>query len=310
VLEGVTVKDGEIDVGGRKRPMTEDKFAQIKDALRHIDHDGQGGRWTGAAVTWAAVQKAAAVSLLVPSTINQGETAICGATALIETMCDLRPHLFAQLVDAVWRGEVTDAQGKHWGSIHAGLLASDPPASVPTLSLTSWMIGTAVTAEDRERSFWRRMLGDDELTGQDAFGPDASLEEMRRGMTTPWEEAKMMREILGCTSIHREQSYWEANPEQIRRCLEHSSTGQLSRGEVVAIFLIDPNGWNKALHEDLAKEAKGSFKPGHFVRLESAKRLEDGDLQITVFTFGVLSVRKLSDEAFSRFVFEVIFGGW
>ena len=85
--------------------------------------------------------------------------------------------------------------------INPKLLASAPADSIEEDSVADWMVATSMIAELKDQDFFREQLGHADFLGQDAKGPDGEKTvDYERGLTTAWDVARMMRELLGCST--------------------------------------------------------------------------------------------------------------
>lgn len=285
----------------------------MKAAIDYIDDDSKAvaGKWS--ALTWTSVQGSAVATLLMPSTIHQGGTTLCGAVTVLEAMAMHRPMLYARLVLAVWNGRVETWDGKPWGDTPAlkpELLAASPPDSITANSIADWMTATAMIAELKDQSFFRDLLGHDDYLGQDAHGPDGATIDHARGLTTAWDVSKFIRDLLGCASTRRELSYWAAREAPLNQVLDLTSTGALERGTDVVIMLISDTLWRDCEYYPAAADKPGWYTPQHWVRLRSIEDVGGGMLTVKVFSFGEVQSRELSRAGFGRLVFEFIFGSF
>ena len=192
VFRSCQLRDGVLKFMGRSRQLDEAQLAVVKGAIDLLDDDSHAaaGKWTSSELSWSDVQASAASTLLMPSTIDQGDTTTCAAITVLEAMAMFRPVLYAKLVLAVWRGKVVDHEGNDWGDdpeLKPALLAANPALSIESPSKADWMVASAVIAELRDQSFFRDLLGHDDYLGQDAFGPDGKTVDHARGLTPAWE---------------------------------------------------------------------------------------------------------------------------
>ena len=113
ILDQADVKGGKVTFQDRTRPVTEDQWKHVQNALSLLDKE-VAGKWPK--LTWAEVQKSAATTLVMPSTIHQGKTTTCGAVSTLEAMASYHPEVYARLVLSVWAdGRVVTCEGKPWG---------------------------------------------------------------------------------------------------------------------------------------------------------------------------------------------------
>ena len=82
IIASAEIGDGELAFMGQTRRLSEEGYARVKAAIDMLDLTAEeaAGQWTSKRLTWDAVQRSAASTLLMPSTIYQGETTTCGAT--------------------------------------------------------------------------------------------------------------------------------------------------------------------------------------------------------------------------------------
>merc|ERR1711924_304551 len=199
---------GKVTFRDRTRPVTEDQWKHTQNAISLLDKD-VSGKWTS--LTWSEVQKSATTTLLMPSTVHQGKTTTCGSVSVIEAMASYHPEVYARLVLSIWAdGRLITCEGKPWGDtpdINPRLLASKPADSIEEDSVADWMVAASMIAELKDQSFFRELLGHAEYLGQDARSPDGKKTvDYDRGLTTAWDVARMMRELIGC-STEREMCY-------------------------------------------------------------------------------------------------------
>ena len=324
--------DGVLRFMGQSRDLSIEGFEKVKAAIALLDisADDAGGVWMSKALGWSTVQRSAASTLLMPTTIYQGGTTTCGATTVLEAMATHRPHVYARLVLACYRGAIVMHDGTPWGerpALNPKLLEQAPAKSVSSSSWrrsnADWMVAVAVIAELKEQSAVFDRAHADYL-GQDAIGPDGKATvDFKRGLTAPWDVARMMRELLGCSSVHRELSYWSSSERALRRLLELTASGSLARGEVVCVMTIWDRLWSSSAarwaHDseqsqqavvDASVWRLGLPRPDHMVRVHSIEPVADLDdrYDIRVFSMGEVQQRRLCTVAFSRVCFECIFG--
>eukprot|EP00326_Haptolina_ericina_P020205 CAMPEP_0181180098 /NCGR_PEP_ID=MMETSP1096-20121128/6614_1 /TAXON_ID=156174 ORGANISM="Chrysochromulina ericina, Strain CCMP281" /NCGR_SAMPLE_ID=MMETSP1096 /ASSEMBLY_ACC=CAM_ASM_000453 /LENGTH=128 /DNA_ID=CAMNT_0023268495 /DNA_START=266 /DNA_END=649 /DNA_ORIENTATION=- len=126
-------------------------------------------------------------------------------------------------------------------------------------------------SELKEQDFLRKeVLGHAEYLGQDAVGPDGKATvDLARGLTNPWDVARVMRDLLGCTTTHRELSYWTPlNPAVLRRLLDLTRRGAFARGEMICLCCVSDAMLVRAVMKG-GKHVEAALVPGqpeHWVR--------------------------------------------
>jgi len=311
VVRGVQFRAGELSYNGRSRPMTSEGLAVMKKALDLLDLTECPGNWMS--LSWDNIQLSAATTIVMPSTIHQGDTASCGAVTVLEAMAYFRPETYAKLVLAVWtHAWVADVNGRPWGDtadIKPDLLAATPPTTIEGASLADWMVSTAMIAELKDQDAVRDLLGQDDYLGQSCYGPNGSAVEMAKGVTYAWDVKKMMVQLLGCKSVDRDMSYWMFSDGPIDKMVKHTASGAIERGEVVCIALITNWLWRKAMAGEDVEKADGFAFCEHWVRVRSVVDLGGGLLEVKVFSFGEVQVASsVSRAGFGRLLFESLFG--
>ena len=315
MISSTTLRDGLLWFAGRSRPLDGAQLARVEAAIKIIDVDA-AGKWS--AIKWSDVQRSAAATLLMPSTIHQGDTTLCGAVSVLEAMAMHRPMQYSKLVLAVWsEAKVIGARGQPWGDepeLNPALLASAPVKSIASASedhysIADWMVATAMIAELKDQSYFRDMLGHDEYLGQDATGPNGQTVDLERGLTSPWDVKKMLIELLGCGDVERYVSYWIARDAPIDKMLACTASGAFERGEVVCVAAIASWFWNAACkgEEDVTK-IEGTAMADHFVRVRSVEDVGEQMLRVKVFSYGEVQQATVKRAGFARCLFDSCFG--
>ena len=312
VIRKMRSVDGQISLNGRSRDVTPKQLESIMAAIDLLDVKEYAGKFSQ--LSWNAIQESAATTLVMPSTIHQGNTTTCGPITCLEAMACFRPAMYARLVLAVYgRGQVIDASGRPWGAtpdLKADLLASAPPPSIRSASVADWMVATAMSAELKDQDLFRDLLGHDDYLGGDAFGPDGRTVDFVRGLTTPWDIKKFLTELVGCTSIDRDLMYWVPRPSTTEKMKALTASGALAAGEVVLLCLISDTLWHLAEKRRDVEKADGWAIPEHWVRVRSVEEslAEYGVLEISLFSMGEVQERRVSHAGWQRICFEAVFG--
>jgi len=304
LIRQVRVSNGTLTFQGRTRDCSVEQLAKIKTALDLLDVETLVGKWSK--LEWSDIQESAATTLIMPSTMHQGGTTLCGAISVLEAMAFHRPTLYAKLVLAIWtRGQVVDAFGQPWGDsphLQPELLDATPASSISDSSVADWMVATAMIAELKDQSTICAMMGHDDYLGQDAIGPDGKTVDFARGLTCAWDVQKFLRELLDCTSTERCMAYWFPRDSVTDRMIELTSSGALDRGELVVVCLISDALWKSS-----NIESKGWATPDHWVRVRSIVD-SAGMLDVKIFSYGELQTKCISKAAWQRCYFEAVFG--
>jgi len=212
----------------------------------------------------------------------------------------------------IWtRGQVVDVEGRPWGDtpdVKPELLAATPAMSIGAASVADWMVASSMIAELKDQSMIRDLLGQDDYLGQDAFGPEGRTVDHARGLTCAWDVKKMMKELLGCSSVDRDMSYWMFNDGPLDKMIKYTASGEIERGEIVCICLITNWLWVEATKGNAIADMEGTARPEHWVRLRSVEDVGGGILTVKVFSFGEVQEATLSRAGFGRIVFESLFG--
>mmetsp|Transcript_105580 Transcript_105580/g.192009 ORF Transcript_105580/g.192009 Transcript_105580/m.192009 type:complete len:339 (-) Transcript_105580:166-1182(-) len=287
-----------------------ERLKSIQKALDLLDVTCTG-KWSQ--LSWNQIQESAKATLVNPASIHQGNTTICGGVTLIELMATFRPEMYSKLVLSVWKlGRVIDCAERPWGEkpdLNPDLMAASPAKSVGDPSVADWMLATSILAECREQDFFREKLGHDEFLGQDTWNPkDGRTVDFAAGLTMPWEMARLMKELLGCTEVNRELCYWIARESISTRMVESAQKGEIQRGETVVVLLISATLWSKAKADPTLDRAQNMMAiPEHWVRLHSIKNIEGSNLEIAIFNMGKVEEHIMSKAAWGRVLFEAIF---
>jgi len=261
-------------------------------------------------LSWDEIQESATETMLLPSTMHDGDMMLCGSISVLETLASFRPALYAQLVLAVWRdAQVIDHTGKPWintVSLNAELLEAKPETADSGCSVADWMVASAMIAGTKDLSVSEEELGHDGFFGPDAKGPDGKALTFPPGLTYGWDVEKMLLQLLGCTTTEREIAYWVPRPSITNRMIGLTDQGGLERGEAILLCLISDSTWKRSVSE-VIDHTPGHSEPSHWVRVHSVEDAGGDWLNVSIFSFGEPQERMISRNGWSRIYFEAIF---